>query len=319
MSKFLNLKKYLDKKNCLKIICGANNEDYDEIKKIVALYSKAGCRFFDINASYEAYNSSLEGLKFSNCLDDNHFICISVGADDDVHFRKCLIDEKTCNKCGLCADNCLQKAISDFKINEKKCIGCGICMENCPSGAILSYQTGKDFNEFNDLFLKVDCVEFHISSSNIDEIKAKWQNLISSFDGLISICINRAIFSEKSMFELIHYLIKTHPDIMIQADGKSMSGSCDDYNTTLQAVAFGDLLKKTQINCPIFISGGTNSKTKELLNILSVDIDGISIGSYARKIVKDYIERDDFWNNKDVFYAALEIAKKFVYKITQNN
>ena len=69
MGKAENLKKYISQKNCLKIICGANNEDYSEIKKLVALYSMAGCTFFDINASSGAYEAVVEGLKITNCFD----------------------------------------------------------------------------------------------------------------------------------------------------------------------------------------------------------------------------------------------------------
>ncbi len=315
MGKAENLKKYISQKNCLKIICGANNEDYSEIKKLVALYSMAGCTFFDINASSGAYEAVVEGLKITNCFDDFHFICLSIGVDDDIHFSKCFIDDNLCKKCAICEKICPQNAIVDCKIIEKKCIGCSRCLKSCSFNAIKSYQTKNNIDEISNLLLCADCVEFHISSSNQDEIKSKWKKIISKYRGLISVCINRAVFDENTLLDLLNYLFQSYPNIMIQADGKPMSGSVNDYNTTLQAVAFADLLRKSKITCPIFVSGGTNSKTKDLLNLTQVDVDGISVGSYARKIVRKYIERSDFFSNKDVFNEALAVAKNFVNQI----
>ncbi len=312
MVKSINLKEYLCAKNCLKIICGANNENFVEIEKLVALYSMAGCRFFDINASIEALNAAIRGLKYSNCFDDEHFICLSIGVDYDIHFKKCKINNEICTKCEICKNSCPQNAINNFEIDEKKCIGCSICIEKCHCGAIESYQVKKNITQLKDLFSLVDCVELHISTDDINEIKLKWSELISNYDGLISICMNRAIFSEDFTIKLFNELIQSYSNIMIQADGKPMSGINNDYNTTLQAVAFADILRKSNITCPIFVSGGTNSKTKELLKLCSVDVNGISFGSCARKIVKKYIDREDFFENKQMFNEAYIVAKDFV-------
>ena len=46
------LKNLLESKKCFKLICGAGNEDVKEVEKLVALYSKAGCRFFDLSATF---------------------------------------------------------------------------------------------------------------------------------------------------------------------------------------------------------------------------------------------------------------------------
>ena len=100
--------------------------------------------------------------------------------------------------------------------------------------------------------------------------------------------------------------------VMIQADGAPMSGGKDDYNTTLQAVACADIIIKSDINCPVIMSGGTNSKTMEFANLCNVDVSGVAIGSYARKIVKDYISKENFLSNKEEFNKALIVAKNLV-------
>ena len=93
-----------------------------------------------------------------------------------------------------------------------------------------------------------------------------------------------------------------------------MSGSGDSYNVTLQAVATADLVQKAKLPVWILLSGGTNSKTTELAKMCGVETHGVAIGSYARKIVKQYIEQDDFLENEDTFNKALVIAKELVNK-----
>ena len=63
------------------------------------------------------------------------------------------------------------------------------------------------------------------------------------------------------------------------------------------------------------LSGGTNSKSAELAKLCGIQPDGIAIGSYARQIVKEYLDRDDFLENPQAFEAALSIAKQLVSTI----
>ena len=103
---------------------------------------------------------------------------------------------------------------------------------------------------------------------------------------------------------------------IIQADGFPMSGGDDDYKTTLQAVATSEIVQNEHLPLYLLISGGTNSKTAELAKMCSINANGISIGSYARKIVKQYTDREDFLTNQTIFDKALEIAKDLVMKST---
>ena len=98
---------------------------------------------------------------------------------------------------------------------------------------------------------------------------------------------------------------------IIQADGIPMSGSEDNYKTTLQAVAMAEIIQDAEQPVYLLISGGTNSKTRKLAELCDIKYNGIAIGSYARKIVKEYITRTDFYD-KTVFEGALRIAKNLV-------
>ncbi len=315
-----NLKSYIKSKKCFKLILGANNENYSEIEKLVALYSAAGCRFFDINASMKSINAAQRGLKYSQKNKDC-FLCVSVGADNDPHLAKCKINENICKICEKCISECLQSAIykvnNKILINEKNCIGCSRCYDICPFNAIEKYQKIQDWQKnLPELMKLCDCIEFHIISDNIEEINEKWNYLLQNYNGILSICADRSIFSDNILINQLKNMISKNPDnIMIQADGAPMSGGKNDYKTTLQAVAAADIILKSGISVPVIISGGTNSKSAKLAKLCKVDISGVAIGSYARKIVKKYIEKEDFLYNKKYFNEALKIAKKLVNEI----
>jgi hypothetical protein len=104
---------------------------------------------------------------------------------------------------------------------------------------------------------------------------------------------------------------------IIQADGFPMSGGEDTYKSTLQAVATAEIVQKANLPVYIMLSGGTNSKTTELAKMCEIDYNGVAIGSYARKIVKRWIERSDFWTNPVVTVCALEVAKPLVESVTE--
>ena len=295
------LRKYLEEKKVFKLICGANNENYDEITRLVSVYSNAGVRFFDINASKLAINAAKRGLK-----NDNSFICVSVGTKNDPHMTKCKINSN-CVSCGECTAVCPQNAISDNKIIEKNCIGCKKCLNSCKFGAIETYQKELQIDKILEEIKEADCIEFHIVTDDKKEIFDKWRYLVENYDGYLSIALNRSLFSDKDVLEILSTMVNMASEkyLMIQADGKSMSGGVNDYNSTLQAVATADTIIKLGFNLPIIISGGTNSKSIELASVCSVDIAGVAMGTYARNIVREYLDLSDEIN-------ALEAAKNLV-------
>lgn len=310
------LEDYIKSNNCFKLILGANNENFEEITKLVALYSAAGCEFFDINPTLEAVFAAKKGLNHSK---KNGYICISVGTKDDVHFSKCKINQSFCKNCHKCLEVCIQNAIyienNSAKIDEKKCIGCKKCLNICKNNALEQYQKEFDFEKtINEIKNHADCIEFHIITNNQEEIFEKWKYLCLNFPKYLSIALNRSIFSDKDIKEILFRMFEIRKGkVMIQADGAPMSGGCNDFNTTLQAVSTADIIRKTGINPPIIISGGTNSKSRELAKLCNVDIQGVAIGSYARKMVREYINKKDFLENKEEFSKALKVAKEIIY------
>ncbi|MBN1354306.1 MAG: 4Fe-4S ferredoxin, partial [Candidatus Omnitrophica bacterium] len=86
----------------------------------------------------------------------------------------------------------------------------------------------------------------------------------------------------------------------------------DDYNTTLQAVACADIVHKGGIPAMVLLSGGTNSRTGKLAAQCGVRANGVAIGTFARKLVKDVIKKDDFYSNMSAIKDAVSMAENLI-------
>ena len=98
---------------------------------------------------------------------------------------------------------------------------------------------------------------------------------------------------------------------IVQADGIPMAGGQDDFRTTLQAVACADIVDKFAFPVFILLSGGTNSLSIELSKMCSVPYAGVSIGTYARHLVYEYINNPEFPSEK-ILNNAVKVAKELV-------
>ena len=317
------LKDLLEAGKCFKLVCGAGNEDAKEVEKLVALYSAAGCKFFDLSAKEEVVEAAKKALG-----DKEGYLCVSVGIKGDPHVRKAQIDYEKCVGCHKCEEICPQKTIHHCKVKQFRCIGCGKCYSVCKHGAISYISESKNLREvLPPLIAKgIDCIELHaMGKSSINaggqdlenddyETFEKWNCINELYDGMLSICTARQYLSDEKMLERIKLMLKNRSpySTIIQADGYPMSGSKDDYKTTLQAVATAEIVQNEKLPAYLMLSGGTNSKTAELAKMCGINFNGIAIGTFARKIVRQYIDREDFLTNKYAFNSALEIAKNLV-------
>lgn len=311
------LNEILEQKKCFKLICGAGNEDVDSVEKLVAVYATAGCNFFDICADNKVIDAAKRGFERVKS-EQKKYLCVSIGTKNDAHFQKAKIDKSICLNCYKCISNCPQKAIdTSLVVNQEKCIGCGRCEISCPTKSIFFEERKMNLRQIlAELNLDaVDCIELHVSDE--DDCLEKWEILSKCFSGMLSICIGRKKFYDEKMIRILERLLRDRKpySTIIQADGSPMSGGVDDFESTLQAVSAGNLVQKADLKQYLLVSGGTNSKTMELSRICSVDINGVAIGSFARKIIAEYIDRQDFWDNQEVFDKAVCEAKNLIKKL----
>lgn len=297
------LKDLLESKKCFKLICGAGNENLTEVRTLVELYYNAGCRFFDLSMSEEV-------IKVAKSVAPDAYFCVSTGIKGDPHMKKAMINHETCKRCEKCKTVCPQKAISQYlKVKSDLCIGCMRCYKACRHNAIEQYDVIKDLKDIMPQVLQhnPDCIELHAIGEDEKDVDEKWAYISENFKGMLSLCLDRSKLGNKQVLSRIMRLIKDREPYttIIQADGAPMSGGEDDYKTTLQAVAMAEIIQDAKLPVYILLSGGTNSKTIDFARACGVDPDGVAIGSYARKIVKPFLD-------KGVYDKALEVAKKLL-------
>ena len=304
------LKELLESGKCFKLVCGAGNEDIEEVERLVALYSAAGCKFFDLSAKPEVVEAAKRGLRQEATL------CVSVGIKGDPHINKAQINYEKCKSCGICDEICPQKAIKYHKVKTSRCIGCGKCAKACPQKAISYISQNMEPEKVLPplIDMGIDCIELHAMGEDDTEVFDKWNYMNKTFNGLLSICTARKNLSDEKMILRLKNMLEIREPYttIIQADGYPMSGSKDDYKTTLQTVATAEIVQDAKLPVYLMLSGGTNSKTAELAKLCGIKYNGIAVGTFARKIVKKYIERDDFLRNQTIFNEALTIAQQLV-------
>lgn len=312
------LKDLLESKKCFKLVCGAGNEDAAEVEKLVTIYSLAGCNFFDLCAKEEIVDAAKRGLKNAGIKDDR-YLCVSVGIDGDPHITKAVIDQEKCVKCGKCKKICPHDAVIEldkYKIKKVRCIGCGQCAANCPKNAIEMVSQLQDYKEILPKLIAkgIDCIEFHAISTDEKDVMEKWEQINEYYDGMLCISLDRSELGDKKLKERVSKMLSTRKPFttIIQADGIAMSGSNDEYGTTLQAVATAQLFQNANMPAYIMMSGGTNTKSIELASLCGVKPNCLAVGSFARKIVKEYLESEDLLQSKEKLNKAVEIAKELV-------
>lgn len=283
------LEDLLKERKCFKLVCGAGNENEEEVYDLVKLYAQAGCKFFDLSAKSEIVLAAKRAL--SDAGVEDAYLCVSVGIKNDPHVSKARIDYEKCVQCGKCQEICPQKAINYFKVNAKNCIGCGKCYKVCHKSAISFYSQEKDLAEVLPpiIELGIDCIEFHAMGLDEAEIETKWAYINSVYPGILSICTSRGKLGDEQMAARIKKMLEGRAPYttIVQADGFPMSGGEDDYKTTLQTVATAEIVQNAKLPVYLLLSGGTNSKTAELAKMCGINYNGIAIGSFARKIVKN--------------------------------
>lgn len=312
------LKDLLNNRQCFKLVCGAGNEDAEEVEKLVTIYSKAGCTFFDVCAKPEIVEAAKRGLVRAGISEDR-YLCVSVGIAGDPHITKAIIEQDKCVKCGKCKLVCPHDAIIEldkYKVKKVRCIGCGKCAKSCPKQAIYMESQIIDYNEVLPKLIEkgIDCIEFHVISEDEYDINQKWQQINKLFDGMLCISIDRSGLGDKKLKERVSKLLERRAPYttIIQADGIAMSGSDDEYGTTLQAVATTQLFQNADLPAYIMMSGGTNTKSTELAKLCGVKPHCLAVGSYARKIVRDYLIKDDLFTNQEIMDEAVKIARLLI-------
>ena len=327
MSRFEEERTILERGLFFKIVCGAGNEDPEEVRRLSRVYTLAGALGIDVSANVDVVRASMRGIDqaFSIAsslgieLKTRPFITVSVGLKGDPHVRKAVIHKDLCTDCGLCSENCDQKAIESgppVNVIKVRCIGCGKCDEVCPANAVEFYTRKVDFKEILPKCLDAGAenLELHAIIADNDAVMKDWEIITNALpDQYVSMCLDRSQLGNEYLIRRIRQAVSLAGDRqIIQADGAPMSGGKDDYNTTLQAVAIADIVQKSGLPVKVLLSGGTNIKTGELAKLCGLTVHGVSIGTNARNLVRKEISDPGFGQNLELTSQAVQKAKWLV-------
>lgn len=315
----MSLKKVLETRKCFKLVCGAGNEDAVEVEKLVALYAAAGASYFDLSAKEDVVRAAFEGAKRAGAQGKVYFN-VSVGIKGDPHVSKAYIDPEKCVACGKCMGACvIQRAITPgkkYKVRTMRCIGCGACALVCPVKAISILSEPEPLAKVLPPLIKLGLhsLELHAVTEDEETAFAQWSEMERYFGGMLSLCIDRSRVSDRQLVARVKRFIAKRPEFstVIQADGAPMSGCDDREATTLQALGTAQIVDRASLPAFLMLSGGTNSKTARLAKLFGIKAHGVALGSYARKIVAQYVDREDFLSNRKAFSAALAVARRLV-------
>jgi len=338
MNRFEEMGELLNQGKYFKLVCGAGNEDAEEVRRLTIIYVLAGCNGLDVSATPEVVEACMSGIdrayeiapQLGREISTRPFITVSVGMGGDHHVRKAFILDD-CVDCKKCIPVCPTDAIPDtYEVIREKCIGCGNCEAVCPPkvSAVRYEHNAKELSEIlpKCLSLGAENIELHAAVADNESIMAEWQTVSDAQpNNYISMCLDRLHLSNTHLIQRILEAGEIAGNRMIiQADGVPMSGGDDDFNTTLQAIAIADVINKDLMQkdrkykgLPILLSGGTNGKTKELADLCGIRFSGVSIGTHARKIVKEQVQNVDFDTDMDSLMEAIAIAEDLVSRSLQ--
>lgn len=322
--------KSLKEKNFHKLIIGAALKDFKSIEEYAYLFTHAQADAIDISAFPHSVISATQGIQKAIKEDKKlvaPLIMISVNIGQDPHFRRIELNTTACTECLECIPTCPSEAFTldaqnKFSYDIDLCFGCSNCLPACEDKA-LSYQS---WNAFDSASLKelqslgARAIEIHLNH-DLDAFIDFYNKMQTHFE-LESFCIGSHTASKIELERTIDSIIKvvfekqgTDFSFIIQVDGIPMSGARDFKNLSTQdkdqhsinkAKIALDYIKnkyptfKKQIY--IQLAGGTNDQSLKKALDQKVPVNGVAIGSFARKKIKEVTETQ----------KAIEIAKKIL-------
>ena len=324
MSRFETMIRLLDERKLFKLVCGAGNEDAEQVRRLAFVYTLAGAKCFDVSANVDVVQNAVIGMdeaiqyasKLNKQVDIRPFINVSIGMRGDPHVRKANITDE-CVRCRACISQCPTDAINDeLQVELKKCIGCGNCESACKYGAVKFFHAEKNLKDLLEKCRQngAEQIELHAAVPDSESIFSEWCMINEVItNNYVSMCLDRLHLSDFKLEQRIRKAMEISGDrLIIQADGVPMSGGRDDFNTTLQAVAIADIIMKRKLGIKVLLSGGTNSLTAKLADMCGVSFNGVSIGTFARNLVKDIICKDNFMEDDKQICKAIKIAEELV-------
>lgn len=327
----------LEQKCFFKLVCGASLTDVQMIENLCFVFTLADAHVIDLAPKADVIFAARRGVKKALCRSRSRpvstpILMASIQFDKDPHFRKAAVDCKLCDLCSACIKVCPTGA---FKIEDKKfiysvekCFGCGICPSYCHISALEMIDTKpapvETLKEM--ILLGVNAIEFHFGKNfqRLEEIWNDVQNIVRVYCNkpLLSFSIGSDLLSDDQIKNAANLCYKlAGKGIILQCDGTPMSGGIDKNNQSGNNMDNPSLQVAKIIeeeNLPVYLqmSGGTNESSYAMANEAGINIHGVAIGSYARKLLMPYLNDLE---DKETLHNAVNTARSLVNSVGGNN
>ncbi len=316
-------KQALTKKEFHKFIIGAAFKDIELIKKYSYIFTAAGANAIDISAfplSVIAAKQGIEQALLNNPNLEAPLLMISINVGEDTHFRRINLDTQNCTECLLCVPSCPSQAFSvlgkpsnpEFSYDIDLCYGCSNCLEYCNYDA-LSFEQWSPYEaeSLSELIkLGANAIEIHLNN-DLETFRELYLKIPHDFL-LESFCIGSQQMNTTQIQEATKLISElttnSKSEIIIQSDGLPLSGARDlGENKDLASIINSQtILSNLQTSSrPIFVqlAGGIDEKSLAKAHAQGVLVDGVAIGSYARKQLLDHL------NDLD---QAVDLTKRMI-------
>ena len=319
-----------------KLICGASYQHLPAIRHLALIYTLAGADCIDMAPDPATIAAAREGIKAAMDLGATRspLVMVSFNDGEDPHFRKAIFDSdfcaidcpRPCEK--VCPTDAIQFSNDYNGVISNLCYGCGRCLPLCPVQII---HTREQVYVPEDIFdavfnHQVDAIEIHTQPNRTKEFAAFWQRLSPIIPSLKLMAV-----SFPDCEDLREYLksllagMNPQPRSLIwQTDGRPMSGDIGD-GATRAALQLGQKVLDFQLPLGfVQLAGGTNASTVPKLRQAAIPVAGVAYGSYARKIIMDFLEGlgeeipDRLEDRPCLLWQAVAIAEKLVSQIKQS-
>ncbi len=315
----------LEEKRFFKLVCGASLNDTKMIENLSFIFTLAGANVIDLAPRADVILAARKGIEKARSYKPQTIspvVMASIQLDKDPHFRKVEVNYDLCDLCNACTKICPTEA---FKIENKKfiytnerCYGCGICPSYCHVNALSMIDTKPTPKETLSemVLLGIKSIEFHFGTGykKLKELWCEFRDLTKEFE-LLSFSIGSDLLNDTEIKEaarLCHKLAGNH--VILQCDGTPMSGSFDKKaksgnNKDNSSLHVARVIQEENLPVYLQISGGTNQDSYSRAVKSGININGVAIGSYARKLLMPYLLGLDIEEN---LQKALITAKSLV-------
>ncbi len=316
-----------------KLICGASYQHLPAIRHLALIYTLAGADCIDMAPDPAAIAAARDGIKAAMELGATRspLVMVSFNDGEDPHFRKAIFDPQLCpSDCNrpcekVCPTNAIQFSNDYNGVISNLCYGCGRCLPLCPVQII---HTREQVYVPEDIFgavlnQQIDAIEIHTQPNRTKEFAAFWQRLSPIIPELKLMAVSFPDCEDLHEYlkSLLAGMTPQPRSLIWQTDGRPMSGDIGD-GSTRAALQLGQKVLDFQLPLGfVQLAGGTNASTVSKLRQAAIPVAGVAYGSYARKIIMDFLEDsgaeipDRLEEKSCLLWQAVAIARQLVSQI----